>query len=201
MRISFDFSPIQKFVIALFSPISLAILALMILSGFHIVYILLWFAVNSLIVAVVLAFILLHRCILSMRRPSPPHQTTHRGISLRHLQQSLSFIDRDFNAQDYETLLMLDELNRRQRGLPQRSIDRLPCYQYVPPEIKVKDKDPDKGETVALLPQACPICLEQLQVGEWVRSLPCLHRFHRGCIDTWLARDASCPVCKAHPLG
>jgi len=42
----------------------------------------------------------------------------------------------------------------------------------------------------------CSICLEQFKEGEELRMLPCMHRYHRGCIDRWLARSPACPVCK-----
>ncbi|KAF7120925.1 hypothetical protein RHSIM_Rhsim13G0078200 [Rhododendron simsii] len=42
----------------------------------------------------------------------------------------------------------------------------------------------------------CTICLEQVNRGELVRSLPCLHQFHANCIDPWLRQQGTCPVCK-----
>ncbi|KAG5533378.1 hypothetical protein RHGRI_027534 [Rhododendron griersonianum] len=42
----------------------------------------------------------------------------------------------------------------------------------------------------------CSVCLEQVTVGELVRSLPCLHQFHANCIDPWLRQQGTCPVCK-----
>ncbi|KAJ2710116.1 hypothetical protein H4R19_003906 [Coemansia spiralis] len=44
---------------------------------------------------------------------------------------------------------------------------------------------------------SCPICLEEFEAGEQVRELPCLHRYHVACIDTWLvSRSTCCPYCK-----
>ncbi|KAI9474665.1 hypothetical protein BX667DRAFT_387836 [Coemansia mojavensis] len=44
---------------------------------------------------------------------------------------------------------------------------------------------------------ACPICLEEFEAGEHLRELPCMHRYHLMCIDTWLvSRSTSCPYCK-----
>ncbi|ACI64389.1 predicted protein [Thalassiosira pseudonana CCMP1335] len=46
----------------------------------------------------------------------------------------------------------------------------------------------------------CGICLEDYQKGELKKTLGCPnhpHAFHKGCIDQWLSRVASCPICKA----
>ena len=43
----------------------------------------------------------------------------------------------------------------------------------------------------------CGICLEDYQAGDEKKSLSCPHAFHKGCIDQWLKRVASCPICKA----
>ncbi|OQR74406.1 E3 ubiquitin-protein ligase Arkadia-like, partial [Tropilaelaps mercedesae] len=42
----------------------------------------------------------------------------------------------------------------------------------------------------------CTICLTEYEVSEEVRRLPCMHLFHQGCIDRWLATDKRCPVCR-----
>merc|ERR1719229_266534 len=43
----------------------------------------------------------------------------------------------------------------------------------------------------------CMVCMEQFVVGEALRVLPCLHRYHQRCIDEWLSsRSPECPICK-----
>ncbi|KAF3640454.1 NEP1-interacting protein 1 [Capsicum annuum] len=50
----------------------------------------------------------------------------------------------------------------------------------------------DTGERVS-----CSVCLQDFQLEETVRCLPqCHHMFHLLCIDTWLLRHGSCPLCR-----
>lgn len=45
--------------------------------------------------------------------------------------------------------------------------------------------------------EVCPICLASTKAA--VRQLnPCGHTFHRTCVQRWLARAHTCPVCRAH---
>nr|DAD40698.1 TPA_asm: hypothetical protein HUJ06_015021 [Nelumbo nucifera] len=43
----------------------------------------------------------------------------------------------------------------------------------------------------------CAICLEGIRPGEQCRVLPgCTHVFHVECVDPWLTRSLTCPVCR-----
>jgi len=43
---------------------------------------------------------------------------------------------------------------------------------------------------------ACTICLDDYEIGDKLRCLPCRHAFHGNCIAKWLIeRSATCPLC------
>lgn len=91
---------------------------------------------------------------------------------------------RELKAEDYETLLHLDNEDMQEfTSLPDKVIDLLP--------LKTIAKD-----SPLLAPGSqCCICLQRFQLYQSVRKLPCHHKFHRECIDNWLLHcHAVCPV-------
>ena len=46
---------------------------------------------------------------------------------------------------------------------------------------------------VTVIVQICGICLDEMNVG---RYLICGHRFHEGCVNRWLRRSRTCPMCR-----
>ena len=63
------------------------------------------------------------------------------------------------------------------------------------PIKKVLVVDTDEGG----VPQ-CSVCHELMQIGDYVRKLPCDHEFHQNCIDAWVLQHATCPNCRRHVL-
>lgn len=41
----------------------------------------------------------------------------------------------------------------------------------------------------------CVICMNEFLFGEQLRYLPCMHTYHKECIDDWLMRSFTCPSC------
>ncbi|EQC41487.1 hypothetical protein SDRG_01454 [Saprolegnia diclina VS20] len=71
----------------------------------------------------------------------------------------------------------------RPRGL---STDEIAQFELVPFEPTVHGSADD----------VCPICLVDFAVGERLRQLSCGHLFHPQCIDEWLHKNFTCPMCK-----
>ena len=46
----------------------------------------------------------------------------------------------------------------------------------------------------------CVVCQLEFEEGEDVRQLPCegKHVFHKECVDVWLRKNDTCPLCKTH---
>lgn len=77
-----------------------------------------------------------------------------------------------------------DEFRRGvRRGLRQVEIDKLLSYHFHPPG--------NEPENIY-----CVVCMSDLESDELVRVLPCNHLFHASCIDEWLRRNRTCPMCR-----
>lgn len=104
----------------------------------------------------------------------------------RHMIR-LAAMQRDFNGDDFDMLRQLDdEADMPFQGATEREINRLPLQVLSENDASIAKRRKDY----------CAICLEPFAAAEEVRSLPCLHRYHKQCIDPWLSQKASCPVCK-----
>ncbi|TVU50470.1 hypothetical protein EJB05_01842, partial [Eragrostis curvula] len=69
-------------------------------------------------------------------------------------------------------------------GLSQEEIDAiLPAFEY-----RRKDAAAEQ----------CAVCISAVRDGETVRRMPaCRHAFHAPCVDGWLRKRATCPMCRA----
>ena len=89
----------------------------------------------------------------------------------------------EFPAEDasYEELLQW-EAARKPVEIDSTLADRFPCH-----TLHKRNRSSDDSD--------CLICIECMDVGQKVMSLPCLHQFHEACIRTWLIHNKKCPIC------
>ncbi|XP_012443794.2 NEP1-interacting protein 1 [Gossypium raimondii] len=70
------------------------------------------------------------------------------------------------------------------KGLSRSWIQKLPMHEI---------------QSSPMFQSSCSICLQGLKDGEMARNLPrCEHMFHLNCIDEWLSRVGTCPMCRDH---
>ena len=87
---------------------------------------------------------------------------------------------REITADDYETLLQLDETVQK-RVIPSEEVHDLP--------VAISDGDDGK----------CGVCLSSFVPNEELKELKCSHRFHAACIDKWLLNFSNiCPIDGLH---
>ncbi|THU51734.1 hypothetical protein C4D60_Mb06t34170 [Musa balbisiana] len=136
---------------------------------------------------------------------------------LQNLRLQLALLDREFNDLDYDALRALDSDNPPDApSMTEEEINALPVHNYkvqfrqgggsLPQQASSssvsateKRQESSKLDGDLKTPEdelTCSVCLEQVSVGELIRSLPCLHQFHAICIDPWLRQQGTCPVCK-----
>ncbi|KAI3955383.1 hypothetical protein MKW98_018484 [Papaver atlanticum] len=151
-----------------------------------------------------------------LRLHMPPSIAFATRGRLQGLRLQLALLDREFDDLDYETLRALDSDNDSSaQSLSEEEINALPVHKYkaagpqsetstvqqasssaIPEQKKPNAAKPDEVLKSMEDGLTCSVCLEQVDVGEIVRSLPCLHQFHANCIDPWLRQQGTCPVCK-----
>ncbi|CAL1533867.1 unnamed protein product [Lymnaea stagnalis] len=111
--------------------------------------------------------------------------------ALRSLGSSLppalvnDLMNREISENDYDILLQLERNSedREMSNLTEESLQTIPIE-------RVRDGGP------LLAPGSqCRVCLRGFTVGQFVRKLPCKHKFHKDCIDSWLLHShPSCPI-------
>ncbi|GFP93578.1 E3 ubiquitin-protein ligase sdir1 [Phtheirospermum japonicum] len=146
-----------------------------------------------------------------LRLHMPPSIALATRGRLQGLRLQLALLDREFDDLDYETLRALDADNVPAASMTDEEINVLPVHKYkvsgpqsVSSSVQQGSSSTSKQDPVNAQARSktsdddltCSVCLEQVNDGELIRSLPCLHQFHVNCIDPWLRQQGTCPVCK-----
>jgi hypothetical protein len=92
--------------------------------------------------------------------------------------QVISNIETDI---DYESLIETEIAEEMERAQAHLDGSRMFIYD--------QDVENEPGE-------ACSICREEFDDEDYCRQLSCNHRFHIDCIDMWIGRHPTCPLCR-----
>jgi len=71
----------------------------------------------------------------------------------------------------------------------QRQIDQLPEHEVVVQAAAQEGVDDSEDER-----RTCMVCISEKEVGSVVRTLPCMHSFHKECIDEVAAMMGRGPI-------
>ena len=86
-----------------------------------------------------------------------------------------------------EEKLEVGEEGARAPVLSKEDLEDLPCSYF-----EVTERH-DEGDVYF----KCTVCQTDFEDGDRIRTLLCLHMFHKECIDRWLtSQSGSCPICK-----
>ena len=138
-------------------------------------------------ILIMLAFKYLCKVIPTDNEPLGHHSGSHGAASATHHQQRRS----PRRLSDGGQLHGASSLDDRPRlPGPTPSLPEAFAYNRTL-QRKVADT---AGEEAA----ACAVCLGAFEFGEMVRLLPvCLHLYHAECIDPWVHKHSTCPVCRS----
>lgn len=142
---------------------------------------------------------------------------------LQLLQGMRGGIDQDHrdNDRERERVILINPFNQTiiVQGSYDDSISRAPIGSlgdyFVGPGLDLllqhlSENDPNRygtppaqKEAVEALPTVriketlqCSVCLDDCEVGDEVKEMPCKHKFHSKCILPWLELHSSCPICR-----
>jgi len=111
-------------------------------------------------------------------------ETDVRNLPASRISESEEFMERDFSLQS----------GSKPPALTKMAICSLQREDFMPRSTRVKESGNENLESDL---EDCPVCLEQFLPGEQIIRLPCLHRFHIGCLTQWLIICGECPYCRA----
>ncbi|XP_067137951.1 uncharacterized protein [Centruroides vittatus] len=75
---------------------------------------------------------------------------------------------------------------------------KIDIYKYDIPSPPSSPCNPNNVINLPVLDE-CPICFETI-LSQEEECTPCEHKFHGKCLQSWLKKDTTCPVCRSHVL-
>ncbi|ONK57004.1 uncharacterized protein A4U43_C10F15570 [Asparagus officinalis] len=72
---------------------------------------------------------------------------------------------------------------------------RVPSARLAPETVSYKREEEEEAT------RGCVVCLSEFEDMEVVKVIPgCGHVFHPECIDRWITKNRSCPVCRCSEM-
>jgi len=135
----------------------------------------------------------------SLRQMSPVDQRIVQMLMLNAINQGVATPEMA-NQMGLEELLQQlghhndDDGDQRRPGATPEQIENSSSLHVLgETDESVKEQLKENNQTT------CNICLEEFKAGDEIRKLntgACRHAYHKECIDQWLSRVPSCPICK-----
>jgi len=121
----------------------------------------------------------------------PGHMGPFGGMGVHLGGMGLPFAgEGPFGGMSYEYLANLPPVST-----PATNLDQLPEFSFKK-SVQKKSETQQSGGQPQQPVFECSICLTEFSDGDSVKTLPCAHQFHSGCINKWLEDHNTCPVCK-----
>lgn len=87
--------------------------------------------------------------------------------------------------------------SERRRGLDPILVQSFPTYAHDANKLAMGISQTPKTDQPSEDEKACSVCLCEYEDGDLIRQLlPCRHDFHCKCIDQWLSKNSTCPMCR-----
>lgn len=111
-------------------------------------------------------------------------ETDVRNLLASRINESEELLERGFSLRS----------GSKPPALTKMAICSLQRQSFIPRSTIVKESG---NENLEPDQEDCPVCLEHFLLGEQIIHLPCLHKFHIGCLTQWLIICGECPYCRA----
>ncbi len=125
-----------------------------------------------------------------------------------------------------QAFIRQQQSRNQNKGVSQKTIDKIPLFRFMDDGnfVRVKAEKDENGETTYVaveedehgdtappkdkpteadewgseVGECCSLCLTEFENEEIIRKLPCEHFMHPECVDPWLKKEGSCPLCRQH---
>lgn len=129
----------------------------------------------------------------------PPEQLAQVMDNINHISSAQN---NENNSQDSENVQMMFEIEfiMDPNEIVQEE-DAHPHFENCQQINDILGKPVYIKKDDEIIETDCNICMDHFTFRQYKRTLPkCNHTFHKKCIDSWLKKNSSCPVCRQEYL-